>query len=294
MLDQIPADQEVPSRLALALIQLGLAQREGELRRAEVAAADVADTAGRIPADQLTRHPDTGAQVKAARGTVELWTGRFDQAAVTLNAAAAAARDQWQRADYLGHLALLEALRGRLSRAAELAGPPGRAGSDDQVRAGAYSSCAATVAMAYVHVERNQLAEARQCLRRADESLRLSPHKLIGAIACLVAARGFLAQRRAGPVAELASRARHDWSPAPWLERRLLLAESQAHVAQGNFASAVEAARRADPASSPEAAAVLARAWLAAGNIQAGNSAWRNRSGRGRGTRSRPPAGLAG
>jgi LuxR family maltose regulon positive regulatory protein len=127
--------------------------------------------------------------------------------------------------------------------------------------------------MAYVHVERGELPEARRCLRRADEILQLAPDKLIGAVACLVAARGFLAQRRPGPVAALVGRARHGWSPAPWLEQRLLLAESQAHLAQGNIASAVEAARRAGADSSLEAAAALARAWLAGGNIQAARQA---------------------
>ena len=228
---------------------------------------------GKIPADQLALHPDMGAQVKAGRGAVELWAGDFDQAAVTLSAAAAAAQNTGQRADCLGHLALLEALRGRLGRAAELAAPPAGAGRDNQARADESSSCAATVAMAYVHVERNELPEARRCLRRADEILQLCPDKLIGAVACLVAARGFLAQRRSGPVAALVGRARHGWSPAPWLEQRLLLAESQAHLAQGNIASAVEAARRAGADSSPEAAAALARAWLAGGNIQAARRA---------------------
>ena len=228
---------------------------------------------GKIPADQLALHPEMGAQVKAARGTLELWAGDFDQAAVTLGAAAAAAQNAGLRADCLGHLALLEALRGRLGRAAELAAAPAGTGQDTRARADESSSCAATVAMAYVHVERNELPEARRCLSRADEILQLGPDKLIGAVACLVAARGFLAQRRPGPVAALADRARRGWSPVPWLEQRLLLAESQAHLAQGNVASAVETARRAGADSSPEAAAALARAWLAGGNIQAARRA---------------------
>ena len=269
MLDEIPPDQEIPSRLARAVIRLGLAQRQGELRSAEVAAADAAVLIGKLPADQLASHPDLAAQVKAGRGAVELWAGHFDQAALTLSAAAAAVRSTWQRADCLGHLALLEALRGRLGRAAELAVPPAAAGRGRPARADESSSCAATVAMAYVHVERNELAEARRCLRRADETLQLCPDKLIGAVACLVAARGFLAQGRAGPVAALTGRARHGWTPAPWLEQRLLLAESQAHLAQGDIGPAVETARQAGAGSSPEAAAALARAWLAGGNIQA-------------------------
>jgi LuxR family transcriptional regulator, maltose regulon positive regulatory protein len=273
LLDQIPPDQEIPSRLARAVIRLGLAQRQGDLHAAEVAAADATALIGKIPADQLALHPDMGAQVKAGRGAVELWAGYFDQAAVTLTAAAAAAHNTWQRTDCLGHLALLEALRGRLGRAAELAVPPAGPGRDNQARAGQTSSCAATVAMAYVHVERNELPEARRCLRRADEILQLCPDKLIGAVACLVAARGFLAQQRPAPVAALAGRARLGWSPVPWLEQRLALAESQAHLAQGNIAPAVEAARRAGADSSLEAAAALARAWLAGGNIRAAKTA---------------------
>jgi LuxR family maltose regulon positive regulatory protein len=273
MLDQIPPDEEIPSRLSRAVIRLRLARRQGDLRAAEVAAADATALIGKVPADQLALRPGMGAQVKAARGALELWAGDFDQAAVTLSAASAAAQNSGQRADCLGHLALLEALRGRLSRAAELAAVPAGAGRDDQARAGQSSSCAATVTMAYVHVERNELPEARRCLRRADEILRLGPDKLIGAVACLVAARGFLAQRRSGPVAALVDPARHGWSPAPWLEQRLLLAQSQAYLAQGHIASAVEAARRGGADSSLEAAAALARAWLAGGNIQAARRA---------------------
>src|SRR3984957_13944509 len=272
MLDQIPPDEEIPSRLARAVIRLSLARRRGDLGAAQVAAADATALVAKIPADQLALRPDLGAQVKAARGALEVWAGDFDHAAVTLSAAAAAAQHTGQRADCLGHLALLEALRGRLSRAAELAAAAGP-DRDRQARADESSSCAATVAMAYVHVERNELPEARRCLRRADEILQLGPDKLIGAVACLVAARGFLAQRRPGPVAALVDRARHGWSPAPWLEQRLLLAQSQAHLAQGNVASGVEAARRAGADSSLEAAAALARAWLAGGNVQAARRA---------------------
>ena len=284
MLDQIPPGEEIPSRLARAVIRLSLARRRGDLGAAQVAAEGATALVAKIPADQLALRPDLGAQVKAAGGALELWAGDFDHAAVTLSAAGATAQHTGQRADCQGHLALLEALRGRLSRAAELAAAPAGADRDHQARADESSSCAATVAMAYVHVERNELPEARRCLRRADEILQLAPDKLIGAVACLVAARGFLAQRRPGPVAALADRARHGWSPPPWLDQRLLLAQSQAHLAQGNIPSAVEAARRAGADSSLEAAAALARAWLAGGNVQgarralAGGSAARDRA----------------
>src|SRR4029077_6523242 len=101
---------------------------------------------------------------------------------------------------------------------------PAAAGREKQARADESSSCAATVALAYVHVERGELPEARRCLRRADEILQQCPDKLIGAVACLVAARGFLAQRRPGPVAALAGRAPHGWSSAACLAARPVLA----------------------------------------------------------------------
>ena len=49
MLDQIPPDQEIPSRLARAVIQLSLAQRRGEFHAAEVAAADATALIGENP-----------------------------------------------------------------------------------------------------------------------------------------------------------------------------------------------------------------------------------------------------
>ena len=76
----------------------------------------------------------------SARGVVQFWSGHFDEAALSLDAGAAAAAlsgSMSERADCYGYLALLEALRGRLNRAAELAaeamvrrerttpGPPG-------------------------------------------------------------------------------------------------------------------------------------------------------------------------
>jgi hypothetical protein len=70
MLGQIPADEEIPSRLARAVIGLRLAHRTGDLGAAKLAAADAAALAARIPGDQLTLHPDVTAQVMAGRGAV--------------------------------------------------------------------------------------------------------------------------------------------------------------------------------------------------------------------------------
>ena len=61
----------------------------------------------------------------SGRAAVELWSGRPEEAVRILEAglaAEAAAGREYEQADWAGPLALAEALAGRLSRAAELAG----------------------------------------------------------------------------------------------------------------------------------------------------------------------------
>jgi hypothetical protein len=163
----------------------------------------------------------------------------------------------------------MEALCGRLSQAAELGWQAAGARIGDDANADECSSRAAMDALAYVHVKRNELPEARRWLRRADQALHPYPDQFAGAVAHLVAARGFLAQGRAAPALELVARARHGRPPAPWLGRSLSLTEAQARIAEGNVAAAINAARRAGAGSSVEATAILAHACLAAGDIEA-------------------------
>ena len=51
-----------------------------------------------------------------------------------------------------------------------------------------------------------------------------------------------------------------------WLDHQLSLAESRACLAAGDIEAALAAAKRAGSDSSPEAAATLAHAWVAAGD----------------------------
>jgi len=125
ILERLLADQEAASRLAAAIIRLTASIRTGDLMAAASAAARAEVLAGRVPGGKLARHPGIRARVLSGRGAVELWSGHLDAAAGTLDsgmAAAAASGAQDERAGCLGHLALVEALRGRLCRAAELAG----------------------------------------------------------------------------------------------------------------------------------------------------------------------------
>src|SRR5579875_2761991 len=271
MLGKLPGRQEIPSRLAAAEARFALARRTGDLAAARAAAAAAVALAGMLPPQSLERHPEVRGQLLGAQALVEFWSGDFPRAAAAFRAAATASRSAYHRAGCLGRLAQIEAVSGRLTSAAALAADAAEEFRHDL--AAEHPHRAATVARAYVHLQRHELPDARRCLREAEPALRACPDRLTAAIASLVAARGCLAERRPREAVEIVARARGGWSPPPWLDRQLAVAESRALTASGDIEAALAAAGRADPEGSPEAAAALARAWLAAGDTQAARRA---------------------
>jgi len=165
-----------------------------------------------------------------------------------------AERDGWA-----GQLALVEALRGRLSRAAELAGQAVPA-DDAHQPPGQHPDAAPLVALAWVHVARNELPAARAFLKQADAALGESPDKLIGAVAYLVAARGALAEGRATVAAQIITRARSGWLVPAWLDQQLSLVESRAWAAAGDVRAALAAAERAGDSAAAVVTLAHARA----------------------------------
>ena len=269
LLTRLPAEAETPSRLAASLIRLALARSTGDATAAQAAADSAELQTGTLPQDQLGRHPWNQAQVLAGRGAVELWSGRFDKAANVFASGVVTARTprlENERTDFLGHLALIEALRGRLGRAEELAAESASRPEEDTGRPVSASGAAAEVALASVYVDRHELSPARRWQKRAEDALRARPDLLIGATACLVAARLGLAEGRPRAALEAVSRARDGWSPPAWIERRLLLLESWAHTVGGDYQPAIDAAMRAAPDNSLDATVALARALLASGD----------------------------
>ena len=102
----------------------------------------------------------------SGRGAVELWSGHLRRGGPRPRGGrwppTAASGGEDERADCAGLLALVEALRGRLRRAAELAGQAVLA-ADERRPPGQNPNPAALVALAWVHLERNELREARSC-----------------------------------------------------------------------------------------------------------------------------------
>ena len=270
-LDRLPAGHEIPARLAAATLRLAVARRCGDLDAARTAAARAETLFEQLPLSLQGRHPEAQGHVLSGRGAVELWSGDLDPAAVAFAGAAAAfPEDSCERAACNGHLALIEALRGRLSRAAELASAAISPSGGSQARQPAPS---AAVALALVHLERNELDASRSRLQETDAALRADPDRLIGAVACLVAARGALARANGPAAADLIQRGRDSWAPPPWLDHLLTVAEAQASTAAGDIQAALDAARRAAAGSGLDAAVARARAFLAAGNLHAARQA---------------------
>jgi LuxR family transcriptional regulator, maltose regulon positive regulatory protein len=262
LLDRLPADREAAGRLATAVVRLTASLREGDLTRAAAAAGSARRMLARVPEGKLARHPEVGRIVLSGRASVALWSGRQEEAARLLGTGLGTGDTQGQEREepgQAGYLALVEALRGRLSRAVTLAGRATLGTGEDQC-----PDAPALVALAFVHLQRNELREARGFLKQADAALGRCPDKLLSTAAYLIAAGGALAEGRAATAADIVARARSGGSLPAWLDQQLSIVESRAWTAAGDLRAALAAAERAG--SSPEAAVTRAQAQAAAGN----------------------------
>jgi len=267
LLNRLPGEREAASRLTAAVVRLAACLRSGDL----AGAARAADTAelmlGQAPDEKLARHPEVSRIVAAGRAAVELWSGRHQEAARLLEAGLAGCDAQSQRHErgcWAAQLALVEALRGRLSHAVELASrtvfEAGKDADQDQ-------HAASLVALALVYLERNELREARGFLKQADAALGARPDKVLSAAAYLIAAGGALAEGRPAVATEIVTRARSGGPLPVWLDQQLSFVESRAWAAAGDVSAALAAAERAG--SSPEAAITLAHALASADDADA-------------------------
>ena len=214
ILERLPADQQAASRLAAAMIRLAASRRTGDLTAAAAAAA-VRRGAGQHEC-RTTSSPGIAQSGPACCPVAELSScGQV----ISTRRPVPSSREwpprplpgaQDEPADCLGHLALAEALRGRLCRAATVAAQAAAARTAGKQRPPVpHPSPAALVALAWVHLEHNELREAHSRLKQADAALGVTPDKLIGAVAWLASGvrRPGRATRRSGRADH---RAEHD------------------------------------------------------------------------------------
>jgi LuxR family maltose regulon positive regulatory protein len=297
LLEHLPADEEVASRLAAAMIRVNLARSAGDLRMLEDAADEQARVVSRLPAEVLSRHQELAAQSLSVRGEAALWQGRFGAAEELLAQAASFASPAaaGERAGCLGRLALAEALGGRLVRAAEFAvksataataataaataaapapapGTPADAhpawvGEPDPGTEGP-PNVPADIALAWVYLERSDLPRVRAALKRADAGLRARQDRAAASLASLVAAWQYLAEGRAEGATAMLAHATDEWTPPAWLDRRLALARARAQTMAGNVPAALDAVQRCG-LPGLDTATERAYAWAAAADVTA-------------------------
>jgi LuxR family transcriptional regulator, maltose regulon positive regulatory protein len=139
---------------------------ESLLTRVDAAAALVAE----LPEEEGRARRDCTAVLSDLRALATLRTDApAGQLLTALRAAAAAAQSAGSRRlrrRAVSNLALVEALEGHLTRAAELAGEAEESAAEDRVEEAAHEPTAAT-ALAWVHIRRYALVEAREWLGRA-------------------------------------------------------------------------------------------------------------------------------
>ena len=264
LLKRLPADQETTSQLAAALIRLAASLSTGDLVAAVAATSRSELLISQVPRAKLARHPGIKARVLCGRGVVELRSGHLDEAARVLQAGmAAAVGGKHEQSGWAGQLALVEALRGQLGRAAELADQAALVAGEDRPP-GWNPDPAPLVALAWIHLQHNELREARGWIKQAHAALGAHPDSLVEAVADLAAAGSALAEGRGAVAAQIITRARSGRHVPAWLDQQLSLAESRACAAVGDVPAALAAAERAG--RSLEAAVTLAHAWAAAGD----------------------------
>jgi LuxR family maltose regulon positive regulatory protein len=269
ILERLPADHATASRLAAAIIRLAVARRRGTLDAAREAAAGAEALAGKGPGGGFAR-PRIHARVLCGRGAIELWSGDLDEAVRVFGsgvAASATPGSEPERAACLSHLALAEALRGRLRRAAVLAEQALTAKPAGGQRPPAQDpNPAALVALAWVHLQRHELKQTRERLTQANSALAATPDKLLGAIAGLIAAYSALVEGRDDAAVQFVARARSGWQIPAWLAQELSLVESRASVAAGTTRATLGQAERASQESSRGATVILAHPRMAGGD----------------------------
>jgi LuxR family transcriptional regulator, maltose regulon positive regulatory protein len=256
----------------------GAAMRLARLYRARLV-GDVADAG---PAARLPPAPgdddDQRTLAHALLGVALLWSGQLEAAEASLEQARADAGRTGRQIVTLGstaHLALLEGVRGRLARAAEL----GRAATEQARRVDWSASpqlADAHLALAVVAYHRDELAAATAALERATRSSVAGdrPLRLAAAVLGAWVAAGTGRQEAAEALGRLAGALAATGGRPP----RLLAAAARAGrakllAATGDEEAALALLGQGDSGPSPVEALVLARLRLARGDPAAAGRA---------------------
>lgn len=226
-------------RITLRSLELAVARVRGDMAELVAASSDVLAWLTEVPFAELPSVLQYRAIARNNKGVGLLWGGRLEQADQFLWAGWTAARAcgvQLVEINALGHLALLEFMRGGLQEAYEHA-VDARDQAERRGWSAALQAVPAHLALALVELERTNIPEAQRALQRGLTAYRSGPEaaqfvvlrfaqiRLLLARGELAAARSLLRQTR---------RESHRSPVATVLDRWLLLAESEIDLAAGH------------------------------------------------------------
>ncbi|MCH0557310.1 LuxR C-terminal-related transcriptional regulator [Streptomyces sp. MUM 16J] len=261
------ADPEpAATRLTQAFLEALAARLTGSPGRAETAAQAVEELRHEVPGRLLDEHPELTALLSAHLGSARLWAGRFTEARSALSTVAESCPEPATaqvRAECLGHLALIDYLKGWPGRAERKASAAlctvGHCAQSPVPGAGLESLVLAAVA-----ADRDELDRAEALLVTAVDAGGPSSDPVTRAAQAIVTGRILLARGKTQDALEAADRAVAAEVPSPWAQAHAALLASAAHLAEGRPDLAAKLLEE-EPGDEPVCLVGAAQAELAAG-----------------------------
>ena len=240
---------------------------DGTLGRAEmVSAADPVDAAKLSVASSWDEvdHAVPTAELKTRLGLVQAAGGHLHEAARTLVGALGMATESPQREDCLGPLALIEAVQGRLGRAAMHADLVLRASAPDSL-----GTAHAQLAKAWIQLERAEFDESRRSLDLVENASHLHAEPWLATAQVLAEAKLFMATRQPDAATRLLSDSADTAAPEPgWIAAVMAAARADALLAAGEPQRALAAVTPLPEHAMVEASVAAAAARRGIGDVR--------------------------
>ena len=239
--------------IALSSLEAALARIRGDISGLIGAATDVLRLVADVRFDELTSVLQHRAAAVNNKGVGLLWTGELDRADQYLRSAVMAARAadvELVEINAVGHLALIDFMRGLLVEACDQA-----LAAIDLARRRGWTATRhvvpAYLVLALVEIERHHVAGAEQALKHGSAADLSDPDTVQRVALRVVQARLLLVKGRAAVAAAVLERIRHEADqavPPPVLARWLALTEAELELAAGRPLRAGQRIARVVPA----------------------------------------------
>ncbi|MBB4763863.1 LuxR C-terminal-related transcriptional regulator [Amorphoplanes digitatis] len=266
-------EQNLPLRLAAAILEAGAAAMRHDVPRA-LRAADAAEALmAQAPPERVDAHPELRTILRYWRGLSQIWAGDLGDAVVTLTDAVKTAPPsgcEGVRLACLQQLALADVYLGRLRDASDTAGQAAQLAG--RCHTPSPQSRATSVVLAWVAGERWAVPVAWRHLRDAEAVPDAGQDAMATVAVALVRSRLLSGRGELRAAARvLGELPTGDGGALPaWLEREVALSRAHLAVVMDRPDEALAAAGAVDDPSSPRAAVVSAAALVARGETRAG------------------------